>query len=53
MDEQIYRFWKFERNAAGGFTPFIIDYADFGNLSPIQRSIQLDTSQADIVGKRY
>jgi len=35
MDEQIYRFWKFERNATGGFTPIIIDYADLGSLSPI------------------
>jgi len=53
MDEQIYRFWKLERNATGGFTPIIIDDADLGGLSPIQRSIQLDTPQADLVGKRH
>jgi hypothetical protein len=53
MDEQIYRFWKLERNAARGFTPFILDDADLGNLPPIQRFVQLDTPQADLVGKRY
>jgi hypothetical protein len=53
MDEQIYRFWKFERDAAGGSTPIIVDYADLGNLSPIQRPVQLDTPQADLVGECY
>jgi hypothetical protein len=53
MDEQIYRFWKLERNAARGFTPSVIDDADLGDLSPVQRSIQLDTTQADLVGKRH
>jgi hypothetical protein len=53
MDEQIYRFWKLERNAARGFTPFVLDYADLGDLSPIQRLVQLDTPQADLVGKRH
>jgi len=53
MDEQIYRFWKLERNAAGGFTPFILNNADLGHLSSIQRFVQLDTTQADLVGKRY
>jgi hypothetical protein len=53
MDEQVYRFWELERNAARGSTPFIVDYADLGNLSPFQRSVQLDTPQADLVGKRY
>ena len=53
MDEQVHSFWKFERNAARGFTPIIIDDADFGDLSPIQRSVQLDTPQADFVGECY
>jgi hypothetical protein len=53
MDEQIYRFWKLERNAARGFTPSVIDDADFGNLSPIQRFVQLHTTQADLVGERH
>ena len=53
LDEQVYRFWKFERNAARGFTPFVLDNADFGHLPSIQRAIQLDTPQANLVCKRY
>jgi hypothetical protein len=53
MDEQIYRFWKFERNAARGFTPSVLDYADLGDFPSIQRFDQLDTSKANPVGKRH